>query len=501
MEFKTRGNPYPFKYLIIVTWFIFLGFPSFPGILAGGSLSDAGTPALSDEDILVGVELALFHDHRVPENFITVTIDQGIVTLSGTLDNLLAKDRAVQDVKTVKGVRGIINQIEVEPSHRVSDSELRQDVLAALLKDPATDSYELAIKVKNAIVTLSGTVDSWQEKQLSEQVAKGVKGIIKVENEILVVPEKTRPDQEIKPDITRRLEADPWVAEESITVKVDNGKVTLSGQVGTLDEKLRVYSDSWVAGVNDVDDEPLSVTWTARDDLRKTPSEKNPPDQKIREAIRDAFVYDPRVKAFHPQVTVVSGMVTLTGFVDNLMAKKAAEHDAMNTMGVWRVKNFLKVRLHNPPLDRQITQEVKGILVRDPYVDRYGIDVSTINGTVYLRGVVNYLFEKSLAEDLAARVPGVTGVKNFLTVNTSWNKKEDWEIKEDIQDELWWSPYVDSENISVRVYGGIAVLSGNVDSWHERRIAETNAYEGGANGVRNQLLVKYTPDFDRKFMN
>jgi osmotically-inducible protein OsmY len=159
------------------------------------------------------------------------------------------------------------------------------------------------------------------------------------------------------------------------------------------------------------------------------------------------------------------------------------------------------VRLPNPPLDRQITQEVQKAFVRDPFVDRYGIDVSTVNGIVYLRGVVNYLIEKSLAEDLASRVPGVTGVKNYLTVNALWSKKEDWEVKQDIKDELWWSPYVNSEHINVEVHGGIAVLTGEVDTWHERRIAEINAAEGGAEEVRNQLLVKYSPAFDRKFMN
>lgn len=501
MEAKTGCHPYVFKILIIMMCLVFWDVPSFSENLFGVSLSQAETPALTDEDILIGVELALSHDHRIPEDFITVTINKGIATLAGTVDNLLAKERAAQVSKTVKGVRAVINQIEVEQAHAVSDSQLHQDVRTALLKDPATDSYELTVTVRGGVATLGGKVDSWQEKQLSEQVAKGVKGLTRVENEIMVDPEDPRPDHEIKTDIVRRLEADPWVEEDLITVSVKNGHVTLSGQVGTLDEKLRAYSDSWVTGVNEIDNEQLSVSWVARENFRKTASERNPLDQTIRQSIQDAFVYDPRVSAFSIQVTVVAGMVTLTGTVDNLMAKKAAEHDARNTVGVWKVKNFLKVRQPDPPQDQQITQDVKAALVRDPYVDRYGIDVSTINGIVYLRGVVNYLFEKSVTEDLAARVPGVTEVKNYLTVNSFWDKKDDWEVKQDIKDELWWSPYVNSENVSVEVHGGVAVLSGEVDTWHERRIAETNATEGGAKEVRNQLLVKYSPDFDRKFMN
>jgi hypothetical protein len=67
-------------------------------------------------------------------------------------------------------------------------------------------------------------------------------------------------------------------------------------------------------------------------------------DPQIKQAVHDAFVYDPRVDSFNPNVDVDNRIVTLSGVVDNLKAKRAAEQDAKNTWGVWRVKNLLTTR-------------------------------------------------------------------------------------------------------------------------------------------------------------
>jgi osmotically-inducible protein OsmY len=87
----------------------------------------------------------------------------------------------------------------------------------------------------------------------------------------------------------------------------------------------------------------------------------------------------------------------------------------------------------------------------------------------------------------------VAAVINNLRVNRTWTPKDDGEIKKDIEDELWWSPFVDEGDVSVTVTGGIATLVGVVDTLRERRVATKNAYEGGAKQVRNLLKVRYGP--------
>jgi osmotically-inducible protein OsmY len=67
--------------------------------------------------------------------------------------------------------------------------------------------------------------------------------------------------------------------------------------------------------------------------------------------------------------------------------------------------------------------------------------------------------------------------------------KRDGEIKEEIKDELFWSPFVDADQVFVRVEEGVATLTGTVDSWTEYNAATENAYEGGATKVNNQLAA------------
>jgi osmotically-inducible protein OsmY len=66
----------------------------------------------------------------------------------------------------------------------------------------------------------------------------------------------------------------------------------------------------------------------------------------------------------------------------------------------------------------------------------------------------------------------------------------DFQIERDIEDELFWSPFVDADEVTVEVTEGVATLTGTVDTRNERAWAAENAREGGAVSVRNQLAVK-----------
>jgi osmotically-inducible protein OsmY len=350
-------------------------------------------------------------------HLVDVETKDGIVTLSGSVDNLLAKDRAVELARTVKGVRSVVDQLTVKPVAR-TDEEIYKDVMDALLENPATDAHEIKASVTDGVVTLTGAVDSWQEKQLCAQVVKGVKGIKDIENEVEVEYEGKRPDGEIEADIENRLAWDVWVDDALVTVTVKNGRVTLTGVVKSLD------------------------------------------------------------------------------------AREAAGQLARNTVGVWRVKNHLRVRppdigYRTPAMprgyDTEISEKVRAGLFRDPYVAQHEIRVMISNHRVVLSGRVDSQFKKNRAEDIASRVKRVVAVRNNIVVDRSWTEKSDWEIMEDVKGELWWSPYIDSDEVAVTVQDGIVTLVGVVDSLRDRRIATENAYEGGGKRVRNHLRVRYGP--------
>lgn len=471
---------------------------------------------VTDKNICAAVEDCIFFDKAVPYDRVDVTCSDGIVTLTGETNNILAKQRASRLSETVKGVRAVVNRIEIKPSADRSAADIRKDVEAALLADPATDSYEITTRADDkGHVTLTGTVESWQEKQLTEKVAMGVRGVTGITDNVRVNYTTDRPDHEIKPEIEEALEWNTLVDHALIDVAVDEGKVRLTGTVGSAAEKRQARWDAWVAGVTDVDDTGLKVRSWARDEEQRKTQYVAKSESAIRDAVNDANLYDPRVNSFNVTPSVTGAAVTLRGTVDNVKAKHAAGENARNTVGVARVVNRLKVRPAMARTDEQIESAVRSTLLRDPYVDRYEINVNVVDGTAYLSGTVDSYFEKAQAEDAASRVNGVGDVSNALVVtDTTWpivydpyvydwyvydygwydyaptyTVKPDRDICEAIESELWWSPFVDSDEVNVDVAEGVATLTGTVDSWSERRAAAENALEGGAIAVNNDLVV------------
>lgn len=447
---------------------------------------------LKDHEITNAIETEILLDRGIASHMLDVKTTEGVVTLSGKVNNLFAKERTLNIARSVKGVKSIIDRIEVTPIQR-SNEELKKDINDALLFDPATEAYEIEVHVNNGSITLTGQVESNQERYLCEELVKGVKGVKAVNNEIQVYYPEKRPDSELKKEIERLLKLNIWIEESGIDVKVENGHVDLSGRVGSLIEREKAYTNSWVFGVKSVSYSDLEIQEWTRRDFMKTVKYQNLSDKDVENYIRQALVYDPKVVSTAVTAKVDTGVATLTGIVDNLTAKKAAEEDARNTMGVWRVRNLLKVRPKKVIDDDEMQKLVEQALSRDPYLDRFEIIVTAMHGKVFLYGEVDSYFEKQHAEDIASKVKYVVAVENHLVADTSWYKKNDWEIKQDIENELLWNPYIDKENVIVKVEDGVASLSGKVTFWHQWLQAQKEAYQGGAKEVRNKLKVVVGP--------
>ena len=492
-EVRTHRNTQRYNWILILNAVIYF-LIIFP--VTATAVND-----IRDIDITLAVDRQLHGDEGVPADQVDVRTMDGIVTLSGSLDNLLARERAAEIAATIKGVRSVINLIEVQSLIR-TDAQIRTDVEQALLGDPATDVFEIKMSVRDGSVILTGRVDSWQEKQLCLLVARGVIGVKEVKSNITVLQKSKRSDDDIRVDIERRLAYDVWVDDGLIEIKVLRGEVIISGTVGSLAAKTRAFRGAWVAGVTSVVDKDLVVDWSKSKKMRR--KLENYPiksDEEIKQALKEAFFYDPRLSPFNLNVSVESGVVTLTGQVHNLKAKQAAGQDANNTAGVWQVKNHLKVTpgmsLHTrpgPDVDAELAKKIRLALLRNPYTHQHEIAVSVNNRLVMLDGTVNSNFEKAKAEDVVSAVKGVAAVMNNLRINRTWAPKNDREIKKNIEDELWWSPFVDEDEVAVTVADGMATLVGVVDTLRERRVATTNAYEGGASQVRNILKVRYGPE-------
>lgn len=466
----------------------------------------------ADEDITSAVIDELRITRGIDADLLAVETNDGIVTITGTTDNLLTKDRATSVASTIRGVRSVVNEIEVV-SDRL-DSAIAADVADALLSDPATDMWEIESSVDDGVVTLTGTVESWQEKELVATVTKGVTGVVGINNNVSVDYQADRTDNEILGDVQSSLVWNNRLEDGLINVEVNNGVVELSGTVGSLFEKNLASETAHVTGVEDVDTSKLEVKSWMREDMERQDFLADKSDANIERAIRDAFAVHPRIDEGLITVEVENGITSLTGTVTNLKTLRAATEVASNTRGVLATDQDLSVEnklIVNPDMntsDEEIRQDVEEALARDPFVSSLELDIVVETGIVTLSGTADTYFEKYQADEVASTVNGVVDIVNRIEVDYDELTYEpmyyDWdvvhhdydyapivvddsELKEAIESQLTWSPFVSSESVTVEVENGVATLTGTVLTETAKEEATEEAYEAGAREVVNNL--------------
>ena len=444
---------------------------------------------LSDAEIATGLSEQLTFDDVLRLRKINVEVKEGIALLNGTVASLFEKDRAVAVAETIRGVRAVVNRIKIDQAPR-DDAELLFDVRAALKAAPATESGDLSVDVHDGHVTLSGTADSHAEKLVAEQVAKTVRGVGDVANDITIQVDKDRPDQELKTEIKRRLQSDTWVRDDLIRVDVKNGTVTLSGTVGSVSQKYVAEVDAFVAGVEHVDASQLEVDSEAVHDVRRARKHTAPRHDETIDAVKDALRYDPRVASQDISVAFRAGTIHLTGTVNTLSAKRAAEQDALRTRYVARVDNRLEVQAAPKEAEANAAAAIEAALARDIYVADDDIAVEVAGGLARLTGSINLKTGKQRAESIAEGVRGITSVDNQLTIVESTKPPTDLQIRYGIRNRLYWSSTVDDSDITVLVSDGAATLNGEVDDRAAFDSATQAALNAGASEVNNRLIIR-----------
>jgi osmotically-inducible protein OsmY len=193
--------------------------------------------------------------------------------------------------------------------------------------------------------------------------------------------------------------------------------------------------------------------------------------------------------------SVEEGIATLSGVVNNLRAKKAAEEDTRNTTGVWGVENYIKVRPANIPSDSMLATQVKEALLRNALTAPLKIDLLAVHGTVYLSGFANSNYVKETVANVASGVHGVVDVQNNLVVGPGAGvaTMTNLEIEANIETRFDFSPRLDSSRIQVSVTDGVATLKGVVDNILARQTATEIAREAGARKVHDELKVSVGP--------
>ncbi|MFW5856241.1 MAG: BON domain-containing protein [Planctomycetota bacterium] len=456
-------------------------------LLGQGMAAAQDDGGLDDQEIALAVENELLYDEGVNPHNMDISVYDGVVKLEGTADHLLAKRRAVRLAGGVRGVRSIVDMLEVHVPAGQTDAELRNAVAAALVRDPAVERDAISISAEAGRVTLAGQASSWQERRIAGAAVAGVDGVRAIENEIEVPETQHRPDGEIREDILRRFEIDVWLDAERFTVDVEDGRVLLAGTVGSLDERRRAIEAAWVAGVELVNAENLAVDPLLRSTAPRRAADPIRSDESIREAVRDALLFHPRVHSFNPDIHVEDGVVTLSGSVENLPARQAAGQVAEDTVGVVWVRNRLKVRPFTTPGDPVLKERVAEALAADPYVDRNDIRIRVRNGRATLKGDVGSYFNVRQAQRVAERVAGVVDVRNRLRGAAGpprmHQEKTDPQLVRDVRDQLRWNPYLGGAGVEVRADEGVVSLAGTVEDYRAVRAAVDEALSAGARQV------------------
>jgi osmotically-inducible protein OsmY len=209
----------------------------------------------ADNDIRIDVIDELFWDPKVDSNAIAVAVDDGKITLRGTVGSLREKREARKAAQRVLGVTSVDNQLQVKlmNDQKRTDSELRGDVLQALMLDSLVPTTVDA-KVEDGFVTLTGTVDWQYQRDEADLVASSIAGALDVFNEIeLKLP--TPEPGDVQESIEKALKRNASLDANDLRVSSDNGTVTIKGHVRSWAERDEALDAAWAApGVTSVHD-------------------------------------------------------------------------------------------------------------------------------------------------------------------------------------------------------------------------------------------------------
>lgn len=138
-----------------------------------------------DDEIAKRALNSLAWDTMIPSKGIQVTVENGIVTLSGQVPWQFQRTGAEDDVRKLLGVLGVVNNITLRDQPLPSD--LKSRIESALNRSADLDAKSIRVNVSGATVTLDGTVDSWTARDLAEDAAWAAPGVREVLDNLSVV--------------------------------------------------------------------------------------------------------------------------------------------------------------------------------------------------------------------------------------------------------------------------------------------------------------------------
>ena len=139
----------------------------------------------SDEQIAEAALSRMSWDVSIPNNSISVKVQDGYVTLTGEVPYYYQKEAAEHSVRGLFGVTGVSNQTTLKS--RVNTSDISDSIRTALHRSWLFDPDTVTVNADGGKVKLGGTVNSWHDREVAGRTAWAAKGATQVENHISVV--------------------------------------------------------------------------------------------------------------------------------------------------------------------------------------------------------------------------------------------------------------------------------------------------------------------------
>ena len=213
-----------------------------------------------------------------------------------------------------------------------SNQELQTDVQNAIKWEPLLHAAEIGVTAKDGVVSLTGTVDSYLKKIEAENATKkviGVKALVE-EIEVKFPTSWSKTNEEIAKEAITALEASWSVPDKKVSVKVENGWVTLDGELAwNYQKEAAKNAINHLPGIKGV--------------INNVKIKSNSHDYIEQENVEDAIARSFSVDDCDINVSVSGTTVTLAGTVDSWYQRDEAGRIAWNTPGIWHVNNELAV--------------------------------------------------------------------------------------------------------------------------------------------------------------
>ena len=213
-----------------------------------------------------------------------------------------------------------------------TNTEIQQDVLHELDWEPEVSPSAAGVEVDEGVTTLTGAVESCTVTLAAQDAAQHVVGARAVANDLSVLGPLTYNDTDIAKAVVNALNTNCFVPLGCIEVTVQNGLVTLTGEVNWAFQHAAASSSvRYLRGVRDL----INLIVVQRPKVTAT---------EVQRCIEHALLRATERDAERVHITTVDGHVTLSGTVRSLAEKRQATFEALRAKGVAQLTNNIEVR-------------------------------------------------------------------------------------------------------------------------------------------------------------